>query len=110
MSDDIKNVACVGSGLIGQGWATLFAAAGFGVVMQDISDKKLNNALEQVRQNLIAVIGTALERCVVRSTVRRCLCNPRQHSGPIPSRMLSVAASLKISFALYLPPKILWNC
>ena len=53
MHHDIKNVACVGSGLIGQGWATLFAAAGFEVVMQDISDDKLESALEQVRLNLI---------------------------------------------------------
>ena len=53
MRDDIKNVACIGSGLIGQGWATLFAAAGFGVMMQDISDDKLKGALEQVRLNLI---------------------------------------------------------
>ena len=53
MCKNIKNVACIGSGLIGQGWATLFAAAGFSVMMQDISDEKLNNALEQVRLNLI---------------------------------------------------------
>ena len=53
MHNDIKNVACVGSGLIGQGWATLFAAAGFDVMMQDISDEKLERALEQVRLNLI---------------------------------------------------------
>jgi len=53
MSEDIKNVACVGSGLIGQGWATLFAAAGFEVMMQDISDEQLNKAREQVRLNLI---------------------------------------------------------
>jgi 3-hydroxypropionate dehydrogenase (NADP+) len=53
MRDGIKNVACIGSGLIGQGWATLFAAAGFSVIMQDISDDKLKSALDQVRLNLI---------------------------------------------------------
>ena len=53
MRDDIRNVTCVGSGLIGQGWATLFAAAGFGVIMQDISDDKLERSIEQVRVNLI---------------------------------------------------------
>ena len=46
---EIKNITCVGSGLIGQGWATLFAAAGYGVIMQDISDDKLHSALEQVQ-------------------------------------------------------------
>ncbi|CAB1077741.1 3-hydroxybutyryl-CoA dehydrogenase (EC [Olavius algarvensis Delta 1 endosymbiont] len=53
MRDDIKKVACVGSGLIGQGWATLFAGAGFRVAMQDISDEQLKSAREQVRLNLI---------------------------------------------------------
>ena len=53
MRDDIKNVACIGSGLIGQGWTTVFAAAGYGVVMHDISDAKLKRAREQVHLNLI---------------------------------------------------------
>ena len=49
MRNDIKKIACIGSGMIGQGWATLFAAAGYGVIMQDISDDKLHSALEQVQ-------------------------------------------------------------
>ena len=52
MQNDIKNIACVGSGLIGQGWATLFAGAGYRVTMQDLSHDKLAHALEQVRSNL----------------------------------------------------------
>jgi 3-hydroxyacyl-CoA dehydrogenase len=52
MNKDIKNVTCVGSGLIGQGWATLFAAAGYGVTMQDLSDDKLKSAVAQVELNL----------------------------------------------------------
>jgi 3-hydroxypropionate dehydrogenase (NADP+) len=52
MLNTIQNVACVGSGLIGQGWATLFAAAGYGVMMQDLSDDKLKSAAEQVHLNL----------------------------------------------------------
>ena len=52
MLNTIQNVACVGSGLIGQGWATLFAAAGYGVTMQDLGDDKLKSAAEQVHLNL----------------------------------------------------------
>ena len=52
MNEEIKNVACIGAGLIGQGWATLFAAAGYAVTMQDLSDKKLKAATAQVRSNL----------------------------------------------------------
>ncbi len=52
MQNDIKNVVCVGSGLIGQGWATLFAAGGYTVTMQDLSDDKLERAARQVNLNL----------------------------------------------------------
>lgn len=52
MRNDIKKIGCIGSGLIGQGWATLFAAAGYFVMMQDISDDRLKNALVQVQSNL----------------------------------------------------------
>ena len=52
MHTDIRKIACIGSGLIGQGWATLFAAKGYGVVMQDLSEDKLNSATEQVSLNL----------------------------------------------------------
>jgi carnitine 3-dehydrogenase len=50
--NQIKNVTCVGSGLIGQGWATLFSAAGYHVTMQDIAEDQLKKALKQVSQNL----------------------------------------------------------
>ena len=52
MKRTIERVACVGCGLIGQGWATLFAAAGYAVTMQDLSDDTLKNAGEQVNLNL----------------------------------------------------------
>ena len=44
MIDEIKQVACVGSGLVGQGWAALFALKGYKVVLQDLTDEKLNEA------------------------------------------------------------------
>jgi 3-hydroxypropionate dehydrogenase (NADP+) len=53
MRNNIKKVACVGTGLIGQGWATLLAAAGYRVTMQDINNDILKSACEQVRKNLI---------------------------------------------------------
>ena len=52
MTKPIKHVTCVGSGLIGQGWATLFAAGGYEVTLQDVSDDRLKRAVEQVRTNL----------------------------------------------------------
>jgi 3-hydroxyacyl-CoA dehydrogenase len=52
MRNNIKTVACVGAGLIGQGWATLFAANGYDVIMQDLSEDRLENATVQVNLNL----------------------------------------------------------
>lgn len=52
MSASIKNVTCVGSGLIGQGWATLFAARGYEVTLQDVRDDRLENAVRQIHSNL----------------------------------------------------------
>jgi carnitine 3-dehydrogenase len=52
MHNTIKNVACVGCGLIGQGWATLFAAGGYTVAMHDLTDEQLERAARQVNLNL----------------------------------------------------------
>jgi 3-hydroxypropionate dehydrogenase (NADP+) len=52
MRNNIKTVACVGAGLIGQGWTTLFAANGYDVIMQDLSENRLENATAQVNLNL----------------------------------------------------------
>jgi 3-hydroxypropionate dehydrogenase (NADP+) len=50
---DIHKVACVGAGLIGQGWATLFSSAGLEVVLQDVSETVLEKAMKGVRSNLL---------------------------------------------------------
>ena len=52
MRNNIKTVTCVGAGLIGQGWATLFAANGYDVIMQDLNKDRLENATAQVNLNL----------------------------------------------------------
>jgi 3-hydroxypropionate dehydrogenase (NADP+) len=49
----IRKVACVGAGLIGQGWATLFSSAGLEVALQDVSQAVLEKALGGVRSNLL---------------------------------------------------------
>ena len=49
---NIKKVACIGAGLIGQGWATVFSSKGFEVVLQDISDTILDHSLEDIGANL----------------------------------------------------------
>jgi 3-hydroxypropionate dehydrogenase (NADP+) len=49
---DIKNFACVGAGLIGQGWATLFSSKGFPVVLQDVTEDIVEGAVRRVGSNL----------------------------------------------------------
>jgi 3-hydroxypropionate dehydrogenase (NADP+) len=50
---DIHKVVCVGAGLIGQGWATLFSSAGFEVILQDVTETVLEKAVSGVRSNLM---------------------------------------------------------
>lgn len=50
---DISKIACVGAGLIGQGWATLFSSKGLEVILQDVSEAILEKAVRGVRSNLM---------------------------------------------------------
>ncbi len=49
----IHRVACVGAGLIGQGWATLFASKGLEVVLQDLSETVLEKSIRSIEANLL---------------------------------------------------------
>jgi carnitine 3-dehydrogenase len=49
---EIERVACVGGGLVGQGWVTIFLSQGLEVSMQDISQEILNESMKQVWLNL----------------------------------------------------------
>ncbi len=48
MIDGVKRVVCVGSGLVGQGWASLFALAGYQVTLVDVNQKILDSAIGRV--------------------------------------------------------------
>ena len=50
---NVHRIACIGAGLIGQGWATVFSSKGFEVVLQDTSDTLLENSLREIRSNLV---------------------------------------------------------
>lgn len=50
--DGIEKVACVGSGLVGQGWATLFALHGYSVVLEDVSEEIVKNARVRVGKQM----------------------------------------------------------
>ncbi len=82
---DIRKVACVGSGLIGQGWATLFSSAGFEVILQDVNDTILEKSMRGVRSNLMfleannllkqGATGAALKRIKVSMRIGEAVCH-----------------------------------
>ena len=50
----------MGSGLVGQGWAALFALKGYKVVLQDLSDEKLKEAVQRVFHHIDVLVGAGL--------------------------------------------------
>jgi 3-hydroxypropionate dehydrogenase (NADP+) len=48
----IRRVTCVGSGLVGQGWATLFALAGYQVTLEDVTERKVEDAIKRVEKQI----------------------------------------------------------
>jgi len=60
--EGIRRVACVGSGLVGQGWAALFALHGYDVVMQDLSEEKLEEAKGRVSHHIDTLVDAGVGR------------------------------------------------
>jgi 3-hydroxyacyl-CoA dehydrogenase len=50
---EFSRVACVGAGLIGHGWATVFLPRCSEVVLQDVSEARIEEALHHIRENLL---------------------------------------------------------
>lgn len=48
----VNNVACIGAGLIGSSWATLYASKGIRTYLLDLNDDILNQAMIRVSSNL----------------------------------------------------------
>lgn len=59
MKDLIKSVACIGAGVMGHGWATLFSMKGYSVCIQSRHNDTLKKALGLIREelNLLAEKG-----------------------------------------------------
>jgi len=55
-----EKIACVGSGLVGHSWATLFAAKGHHVTIQDLNEDLLEKALARIRSNFDFLVGKKL--------------------------------------------------
>ena len=79
-SMNVRKVACIGVGLIGQGWATLFAWKGYDVNLYDSNRKSLEHALIHIRSNLNLLeesgmlggqsVNECLERVKIQPSIR----------------------------------------
>jgi len=58
--EGIRRVACVGSGLVGQSQAALFALNGYDVVMQDLTEEKLEEARLRVSRHIDTLVDAGL--------------------------------------------------
>ena len=60
MIDEVKKVACVGSGLVGQSWVALYALNGYDVTLQDVSDEKLGEAVKRISHHIETLVDAGL--------------------------------------------------
>jgi 3-hydroxybutyryl-CoA dehydrogenase len=60
--EDVKTVSVIGAGLMGHGIAQVFALAGYNVMLRDISQEFLANALDTVKDNLERLSTAGLVR------------------------------------------------
>ncbi len=60
MIDGVRRVACVGSGLVGQGWAALCTLNGYEVVLQDLSEEKLTEAVMRTHHHIDVLVEAGL--------------------------------------------------
>jgi len=52
-TEDIKNIAVVGAGLMGHGICMNFALAGYKVTLNDVNETILKNAIDHIKSNLL---------------------------------------------------------
>jgi 3-hydroxypropionate dehydrogenase (NADP+) len=50
---EITHISCIGAGLIGQGWATQFCSSGYDLILCDLNEAILENALGNIQANLM---------------------------------------------------------
>lgn len=55
--DDVKKIAVIGSGAMGHGIAQVCAAAGYMVVMKDVKQEFLDNAMAKVKESLEILVS-----------------------------------------------------
>jgi len=80
-----KRIACVGAGIIGQGWATVFSSRGLEVILQDRGEPILEKAAENIASDLMlleehSLLGrggarAAIKRIKTTTNLAEAVCN-----------------------------------
>ncbi len=71
-TNNIKNIAVIGAGLMGHGIAQEFACAGYRVHLHDITDEQLNNARVQIGKNLALLAeNSVIQETSISETIQR---------------------------------------
>jgi 3-hydroxypropionate dehydrogenase (NADP+) len=93
---DINKITCVGAGLIGQGWATLFSSKGFEVILQDVTESILEKSVRAVKSNLMFLeannllkrgeANAALKRIKTRTDMGEAVCHADYVQESVPDR------------------------
>lgn len=60
--EDIKTISIIGAGLMGHGIAQVFAQAGYNVLLRDIKQEFLSNAVSKMKENLQKMSAAGLVR------------------------------------------------
>jgi 3-hydroxybutyryl-CoA dehydrogenase len=59
---EIKTIAIIGAGAMGLGVAQVSAAAGYDVVLNDISDNALERAINAIKKSLNKIVSSRKKR------------------------------------------------
>lgn len=71
-SEDVKTVSIIGAGLMGHGIAQVFAQAGYNVLLKDVKQEFLSNAVNRMKENLQKLSAAGLiQREDIEATMSR---------------------------------------
>lgn len=114
---EIKNVACVGGGVIGASWAIQYAMKGLDVILYDINDEQLEKSRQQMERSLDALVeyraidaaqrSGILERVQMTTSMEQAVKGAQfiQESGP---ERLEIKRSILAQVERYAAPTALY--
>ena len=95
-AEEIKRIACLGTGVIGASWCTNFVMKGYEAVLYDISEEQLQSGFRKVEDNLAFLVekgcltqkeaNAALERVSCTTSLEEALTDVQWVQESVPER------------------------